>query len=491
MNKTNIYQKLLALSAEIPDITDHVLEISEFARDKEWTAIDSHTILVTDYIDNYQVIRYFDSESEYFEDIFDDKGIPEREAIINKYTDRLMQINNEYEEDSSDYYHAREDIELDLSDELEQEFGYSPCFHFQIREFAQIWIDINTCEVYFIGRPWSANNDYIYNPYRPMSVLDPDGELSDWCARILTYMPTHFDFSKVHPVLEQNGYRSISVWTYDTTFDDTPSMYSILDNDAITITDFLIGYINRKKATRLHTLIDILPDYIFHKIQSEEVHNFTEVIVPAIKIARRHRYTAINDRWIQLLDFLTGAQLDTRNPKYICPEDIEATIQFALNRQAVIARYRARQRERLQAEREMKALQQKKKNINAFAKRMAIYSACRLSNSELDIFPAATFNDLVEEGEAMHHCVGSEMYLNKTTAVILFVRDKFGARIATSEVNTNTWTIVQTQGICNSVPQYNGQLYRDEINELIKNFLIPQLSAAYEASIIQTKTITA
>ena len=77
-------QNILALSAKLPDITDHVLEISEFARDKEWMMLETNTILVTDHIDNYQVIRYFDSESEYFEDIFDDKGIPEREAIINK-----------------------------------------------------------------------------------------------------------------------------------------------------------------------------------------------------------------------------------------------------------------------------------------------------------------------------------------------------------------------------------------------------------------------
>ena len=481
-------QNILALSAKLPDITDHVLEISEFARDKEWMMLETNTILVTDHIDNYQVIRYFDSESEYFEDIFDDKGIPEREAIINKYTDRLMQINNEYEKDSDDYYQAREDIELDLSDELESEFGYTPWFHFQIREFAQIWIDINTCEVYFIGRPSSANNDYIYDPDRPMIVLDPDGKLSDWCASILTYMPTHFDFSKVHPVLEQNGYRSISVWTYDTTFDDTPSMYSILDNDAITITDFLIGYINRKKATRLHTLIDTLPDFIFHKIQSEEVHNFTEAIVPALKIARRHGYTAIDDKWIKLIQLMASIDLDTRNPKYICPQDIDSTMLFVKKQNDIVLRRRERERQRRIAEERLIAIKRNIEVANAFAQRMAIYSSCRISNSELDIFPASTGDDLIEEGKAMHHCVGG--YIGKQTAIILFVRDKFGARIATCEVSTETWHIVQTRGICNSVPQYNGQLYENEINELILNFLIPQLKAAHDAATSQESTTT-
>lgn len=481
-------QNILALSAKLPDITEHVLNMGINSRDKEWTAMYSQTLLVADFIDDYQVIRYFDSESEFFDDPFDDRNIPERAAIIDKYIDRLFQIDNEYEEDSQDYYNAKCDVEMDLCEEMYDTFGYESTYHFCIREYAQVWINVHTCDVTIIGRPWTENRNYVYDPEKPMEIIDPKGRLSYWCKNILTFMPSHFDLSRTHPLLTKNGYREIQVWEYDYTYDKAPTMYDILDDTETTITDFLIGYINRKKATRLHTLIDSLPESIFQEIQEEDISTFFTHIVPALKIARRHGYTAIDDKWIKLIQLMASIDLDTRNPKYICPQDIDSTMLFVKKQKDIVLRRRERERQRRIAEERLIAIKRNIEVANAFAQRMAIYSSCRISNSELDIFPASTGDDLIEEGKAMHHCVGG--YIGKQTAIILFVRDKFGARIATCEVSTETWHIVQTRGICNSVPQYNGQLYENEINELILNFLIPQLKAAHDAATSQESTTT-
>lgn len=69
---------------------------------------------------------------------------------------------------------------------------------------------------------------------------------------------------------------------------------------------------------------------------------------------------------------------------------------------------------------------------------------------------------MVEEGEAMHHCVYACGYYKKKESLILSAKDKEGHRIETIELSLRTFTIVQSRGVCNSItPMHN------EIIELV------------------------
>lgn len=60
-----------------------------------------------------------------------------------------------------------------------------------------------------------------------------------------------------------------------------------------------------------------------------------------------------------------------------------------------------------------------------------------------------------EEGTAMHHCVYQMGYYKKLNSLILSAKDNQGNRIETVEVNTLTFEVVQSRGVCNSnTPQH-------------------------------------
>jgi hypothetical protein len=56
---------------------------------------------------------------------------------------------------------------------------------------------------------------------------------------------------------------------------------------------------------------------------------------------------------------------------------------------------------------------------------------------------------MAEEGTAMHHCVYQMGYYKKLNSLILSAKDNQGNRIETVEVNTLTFEVVQSRGVCN------------------------------------------
>lgn len=83
-------------------------------------------------------------------------------------------------------------------------------------------------------------------------------------------------------------------------------------------------------------------------------------------------------------------------------------------------------------------------------------------NEDIVITVIRSVAEMVEEGEAMHHCVYACGYYKKKESLILSAKDKEGHRIETIELSLRTFTIVQSRGVCNSItPMHN------EIIELV------------------------
>jgi hypothetical protein len=63
---------------------------------------------------------------------------------------------------------------------------------------------------------------------------------------------------------------------------------------------------------------------------------------------------------------------------------------------------------------------------------------------------------MVEEGERMHHCVGT--YIEKKDSLIFTVRDSCDRRVATVEWSIKRGQVMQCRGLQNSVPEGYDQI---------------------------------
>lgn len=71
---------------------------------------------------------------------------------------------------------------------------------------------------------------------------------------------------------------------------------------------------------------------------------------------------------------------------------------------------------------------------------------------------------LMDVGRAMRHCVFVNEYYKKDNSLILSAKDKDGNRLETIEVNTKTFQVIQSRGVCNqNTPHHN------EIINLVNN----------------------
>lgn len=174
------------------------------------------------------------------------------------------------------------------------------------------------------------------------------------------------------------------------------------------------------------------------KFYSNSVHSL-EHWWPQIRIAVRHHYK-IKDvqMWQDMLSFLEELEKDLHSPFYICPDNMRKAHEHWHKK---VMRKRKAQELREAAEKD-------KCYYNAHKQ----FSGLVITGI-LNIRPLMTVSELVEEGAAMHHCVGT--YGNKMKSLILSVRDG-KKRLETVEVDLHNYVIVQSRGACNiSTPRHD------------------------------------
>lgn len=167
----------------------------------------------------------------------------------------------------------------------------------------------------------------------------------------------------------------------------------------------------------------------------------------AIHVANRARYKVKDaSMWVDYLELLEYFHLDTHNAHYVCPRNLKAEHD----------RLDAKKK-RIEAKR---AAEKKKKEA---AKDEAIYRAdkqaffgIRFGNDSIVVSVIQSVAALIEEGEAMHHCVAS--YRRKKESLILSARDREGKRIETVEVNLKTFKVVQSRAVCNGTSERHNEI---------------------------------
>ena len=162
----------------------------------------------------------------------------------------------------------------------------------------------------------------------------------------------------------------------------------------------------------------------------------------SVRICIRNGYK-INDAtlWCDYIDNLRFFGKDLYNAKYVCPTDLKAEHDRYMLKKAK-ADAQAELEKQLEKEAEFRAIKAKFFGL--------IFSDGRISIRVLE-----SVQEIVAEGQAMHHCVGG--YSTKEDSLILSATID-GKRIETVEVSISKLKVIQCRGLCNKNSEHHNQI---------------------------------
>lgn len=167
---------------------------------------------------------------------------------------------------------------------------------------------------------------------------------------------------------------------------------------------------------------------------------------PSIRIAIRNRYR-VNDApmWCDYIDSLLYLGKDVRNAKYVCPSNLAAAHDKAMNRVV-----------KLEMEKENQS------DTPAFLSKEHKYRIAKgkffgllFTDGKIRVRMLESVREIVTEGKAMHHCVGS--YYDKDDSLILSATLD-NKRIETVEFSLSQLKVIQSRGVCNNITHYHEQI---------------------------------
>lgn len=175
------------------------------------------------------------------------------------------------------------------------------------------------------------------------------------------------------------------------------------------------------------------------------------VKMSAVKIVLRHGYKVTDGRmWLDMVDMLERSQKDIRNPKFVCPADLKEGHNKAL---VWLNRYDEKQRKIS----EQKKLLEDRKAAKKYKIARKCFIGMVLSDGKVVISVLPTVKSVMQEGEAMHHCVFAAEYYKKLDSLLLTAKVN-GERAETIEVDLKRYELVQSRGVCNQNSKYHDEI---------------------------------
>lgn len=191
---------------------------------------------------------------------------------------------------------------------------------------------------------------------------------------------------------------------------------------------------------------------------------------PTFKIAFRRKFEFPHiQQYLNYLFFLRRLNYDLRNPQYVAPANFEEAMnrvrtdycQWLIVHNPAAAQAELRRNQALQNQEELKKQfeQEVKDYETRYAEEHSKWLDLVIKANKLTIKPLQSVQEFADEGAAMHHCVYSNKYWKKPDTLILSARigDK---RIETIEVNTATFDIIQSRGVCNKTTTYHDAIIK-------------------------------
>ena len=162
----------------------------------------------------------------------------------------------------------------------------------------------------------------------------------------------------------------------------------------------------------------------------------------SIKICIRNNYK-IKDAtlWCDYIDLLRFFDKDLHNAKYVYPDNLKAEHD----------RYVAK---KAKADAQLEIEKQLVKE-DSFREAKAKFFGLIFSDGLINVRVLESVAEIINEGKAMHHCVGS--YHSKEDSLILSASID-GKRIETIEVSISQLKVIQSRGVCNKNTKYHNQI---------------------------------
>jgi hypothetical protein len=185
----------------------------------------------------------------------------------------------------------------------------------------------------------------------------------------------------------------------------------------------------------------------------------------AIKICLRNNYKIKDTRiWKDYINLLQFFGKDTRNAKFVCPTNLTAEHDFYVKKK------RAWQERRNREEKRKKALEAEKQ----FHELKSRFFGIQFTDGLIQIRMLESVEEVMHEGDTLHHCVFTNNYHLKPDSLILSACVN-GKSMETIEFSLSEMEVVQCRGLRNKNSEYH-----DRIIELVKKNkrLIKQRMAA-------------
>lgn len=171
----------------------------------------------------------------------------------------------------------------------------------------------------------------------------------------------------------------------------------------------------------------------------------------AVRIVLHHGYKISDGRmWVDMIYLLLRAHKDIRNPKFVCPIDLKKGHDKALD---WYNKYEEKQRKI----RDRKKLLEDKEAAKKYEVARKCFMGLKLTDGTIVIQVLSTVKDIMQEGEAMHHCVFAAGYYKRLDSLLLTAKVN-GERAETIEVNLKRYELVQSRGVCNQNSKYHDKI---------------------------------
>ncbi len=163
---------------------------------------------------------------------------------------------------------------------------------------------------------------------------------------------------------------------------------------------------------------------------------------PQVKMVMRHNYYPEDyEVWVDTVSMADRLGYDTHSPKYICPDNLHR-----LHDQLV-----RKQNERNRED----EIALHKKDEKKFRRTHKQWLGICIVADDITIKPLQNYAEFYDEGKIMHHCV--ETYFGRSGSLILSAK-RGDKRLATIELSTKDFHIVQCRSKCNEKPKQYDQI---------------------------------
>lgn len=206
---------------------------------------------------------------------------------------------------------------------------------------------------------------------------------------------------------------------------------------------FLLG--NSKAETLLKTGQTELFQYFAYNTRK----NINDYWV-SIRICLRNGYKIENiNEWCDYIDLLCFFGKDLHNAKYVCPKNLKAEHDKYVRKKREL--YEQQRRE----EKRKKALE----NEKLFQEMKSKFFGIEFTDGFIHVRVLESVDEIMKEGDFMHHCVFTNDYHLKPDSLILsaYTEDK---RLETIELSLSKLKILQCQGVCNQNTEYHNRILK-------------------------------